>query len=87
MFDNVQLRLRGQIIEHINNPAIAMDIFYIMESDEFRKKSGALCNYILDTNSEISDTIGTRLGNVDGAYVAAVLGSLKMQIKEIFKQM
>ena len=38
LFDNVQLRLGGQTIEHINNPAIVMDIFYNMESDEFRKK-------------------------------------------------
>ena len=76
LFDNEQLRLGGQTIEHINNPAIVMDIFYNMESDEFRKRSGALCGYIPDTISEVSDTIGTRLGNVDGADVAAVLGSL-----------
>ena len=53
-----------------------MDIFYNMESDKFRKRSDALCGYIPNTSSEISDTIGTRLGNVDGADVAAVLGSL-----------
>ena len=76
LFDNVQLRLAGQIIEHINNPAIVMDIFYNMESDEFRKRSGALCGFIPDTSSEISDTIGTRVGNVDNANVPAVLGSL-----------
>ena len=72
----MQLRLGGQTIEHINNPAIVMDIFYHMEIDEFRKRSGALCGYIPDTSSDISDTIGTRLGNVDGADFAAVLGSL-----------
>ena len=76
LFDNVKLRLGGQIIEHINIPVIVMDIFYNMESDEFRKRFGALCGYIPDTSFEISDTIGTRLGNVDGDDVTAVLGSL-----------
>ena len=53
-----------------------VDVFFNMENDEFRKRSGALSGFIPDTSSEISDTIGTRLGNVDGADVAAVLGSL-----------
>ena len=35
LFYNVQLRLGGQTIEYINNPAVVMDIFYNMESDEF----------------------------------------------------
>ena len=33
LFENVQLCLGGQVIEHINNPAIVMDIVYNMESD------------------------------------------------------
>ena len=76
LFNNVQLRLGGQTVEHINNPAIVMDIFFNMENDEFRKRSGDLCGFIPDTSSEISDTIGTRLGNVDGVDVQAVLGLL-----------
>ena len=46
-----------------------------MESDEFRQRSGVLCCYIPNTSSEISDTKGTRLGNVDGANVPAVFWS------------
>ena len=76
LFDNVQPRLGGQIIEHINNPAIVMDIFYNIESDEFRIRFVSLCGYNSDTNFEISDTIRTRLWNFDGADVPAVLGSL-----------
>ena len=76
LFDIVQLRLGGQTIEHINNPAIVMDIFYNIKSDKFRERSGALCGYICDISSKISVTIGTRLGNVYGSDVAAVLKSV-----------
>ena len=75
LFNDISLRLGGQVIESIHSPGVLLDVFYNMENDEFRKRSGALCGFIPNTSSEISDTIGTRLGNVDGADVAAVLGS------------
>ena len=42
LFDNVQLRLGGQVIEYINNPSIVMDIFFNMECDEFKNRSREL---------------------------------------------
>ena len=55
-----------------------MDLFYNMKSDKFRKRFGALyymsyraLSDISNISSEISDIIGTRLGNVDGANVCS----------------
>ena len=70
------LCLKGLTIEHINNPAIVMDIIFNIKSNKFRQRSGELCGYTSDTSSDISNTIGTRTGNVDGADVAAVVISL-----------
>ena len=53
-----------------------MDIFYNMESHEFRLKSRELCGYMPDTNFVITDTLGAQTGNVDGANFVAVLGSI-----------
>ena len=36
LFDNVQLRLGGQTIEHIHNPGIVMDTFFLMKNNEFK---------------------------------------------------
>ena len=63
-------------IEHIYNPAIVMNIFYNMDSDTFRQRSGALCGYISTSSSKISDTLETRLGTVEGSDIEAILGSL-----------
>ena len=76
IFDNVQLRLGGQTIEHIHNPGIEMDTFFHMENNEFKYRNGELVGFIPDTSSEISDTIGTRRGNVVGADAAVVIASL-----------
>ena len=76
LFDDISLRLGGQVIDSIHSPGVVLDVFYNMENDEFRKRSGELCGYIPDTSFEISDTIGTGLGNVDIADVPAVIGSI-----------
>ena len=47
-----------------------------MEYNEFKYRNGELVRYIPDTSSEISDTIGTRQGNVVGADAAAVIASI-----------
>ena len=47
-----------------------------MENNEFRYQTGELVGFIPDTSSEISDTIGTRQGNVAGANAAAVNASV-----------
>ena len=76
LVDNVQLRLGGQTIEQIHNPGIVMDTFVHMKNNEFKYQNGELVRFIPDTSSEISDTIGTRQGNVVGAAAAAVIASV-----------
>ena len=76
VFDNVQFRLSGQSIEHIHNPGIVMDTFFHIENYEFKYQNGELVGFILDTSSEILDTIFTRQGNVVGADAAAVIASV-----------
>ena len=76
LFDNVQLRLGGQTIEHIHNPGIVMDTFYHIENNEFQYQNGELVGIIPDTSSEVSDTIGKRQGNVAGADAVAVVASV-----------
>ena len=76
LFDNVQLRLGDQTIEHIQHPGIVMDTFFHMENNEFKYQNGELVGFIPDTSSEITDTIGTRQGNVVGADAAAVIASV-----------
>ena len=47
-----------------------------MENNEFRHQTGELVGFIPDTSSEISDTIGTRQGNVVGVDATAVIASV-----------
>ena len=44
-----------------------------MENNKFKYQNGELVGFVLDTSFEISDTIGTRQGNVVGADAAAVI--------------
>ena len=76
LFDNVQLRLGGQTIKHVHNPGIVMDTFFHMENNKFKYQNIELVGFIIDTSSEISDTIGTRQGNVVRVDAAAVIASV-----------
>ena len=76
LFDNVQIRLNCQTIEHIHNPGIVMDTFFHMENNEFKYQNGEFFRFIPNNSSEISNTIGTKKGNVVGADAAAVIASV-----------
>ena len=85
LFDDISLRLGGQVIESIHSPKVVLDVFYNMENDEFRKRSGELCGYITDTSSEISDTIGTSLFgtfSIVHNFISESLSYFLMVIKE-----
>ena len=47
-----------------------------MQNNEFRHQNGQLCGYILDTSNEISDTIGTKIGDVAGNDLVGVIASV-----------
>ena len=76
LFDDIFLKLNGKVIESIYSPWVILDVFYNKMNIEFRKIFAKLCRYISNTNLEISDTIGTRLGNVEGANAPAVIASI-----------
>ena len=71
LFEDVQLRLGETTLEYIRHLGIVTDVFYHMENNEFRHQTGELVGFIPDTSSEISDTIGTRQGNIAGVDAAA----------------
>jgi hypothetical protein len=75
LFNDAEIRLGGQSIERINNPGIVMDVFYHMENNEFRYQNGELVGFIPDTSGEVSDTVGTRQGDLAGADAAAIIAS------------
>ena len=76
LFEDVQLRLGGTTLEHVRHLGVVTDEFYHMENNEFRHQTGELVGFIPDTSSKISNTIGTREGNVAGADAFAIIGSV-----------
>ena len=76
LFNNIELRLGSQTIRHIHNPGIVIDTFFHIKSNEFKYQNKELVGFIPNTNSKISDIIGTRQSNVVGADAAAVIASV-----------
>jgi len=56
-----------------------------MEDSDFKNQNGELVGYIPDTSDEINDTIGNRQGDVGGADVAAVIGSVNANANKVIK--
>ena len=48
----------------------------ICKNNEFRHQNGQLCGYVPDTSNEISDTIGTKIGEIAGNDLAGVIASV-----------
>ena len=76
LFDEAMLRLEGNCVEHVRQLGIVSDVFYHMQNNEFRYQNGELCGFIPDTSNEISDTIGTKLGDIAGNDSAGVIASV-----------
>ena len=47
-----------------------------MSDIKFRHKNGEMVGFILDTSNDISDTIGTKIGDVAGNDLAGVIASV-----------
>ena len=71
LFDQATLKLGGTVIEQIRHPGIVMDVFYHCEELEFRTRDGEAVGFIPDTSTEISEILGTRVGDVAGADAAS----------------
>ena len=76
LFDEAILRLGQNCVEHVRQLGIVSDVFYHMQNNEFRHQIGELCNYIPDTSNEISNTIGSKIGDVAGNDLAGVIASV-----------
>ena len=66
LFDEAILRLGQNCVEHVRQLGIVCDVFYHMSDSEFKQKNGEMVGYIPDTSNDISDTIGSRIGDVAG---------------------
>ena len=76
LFDEAILRLRQNCVEHVRQLGIVSDVFYHMSDSEFRHKNGEMVGFIADRCNEISDTIGSKIGNVAGNDLAGVIASV-----------
>ena len=76
LFEDAQLILVGAIIEHIRHLGVGTDVFYHIENAEFRYQTGSLVNFIPDTSSEVSDSIGKRIGDIVGIDVNAIVSKV-----------
>ena len=76
LFEDAQLRLGGATIEHISHLGVVTDVFYQMENAEFRYQTGSLVGFIPDTSSEVSDSIGRRIGDIAGNDVNAIAANV-----------
>ena len=47
-----------------------------MADSKFRQKNGEMVGFMPDTNNEISDTIGTKIGDIAGNDSAGVISSV-----------
>ena len=56
-----------------------------MQNNEFRHQNKQLCGFIADTSNEISDTIGTKLGDVAGNDLAGVIASVNHANQRIIR--
>ena len=75
IFDEAILRLGGNCVEYVRQLGIVSDVFYHMSNSEFRHKIGEMVGFIADTSDEISDTIGTKIGDVAGNDLAGIIAS------------
>ena len=76
LFEDAQLRLAGSTIEHIRHLGVVTNVFYHMENAEFRYQTGYLVGFIPDTSSEVSDSIGRRIGDIAGNDANAIVASV-----------
>ena len=70
------MRLAGSTIEHIRHLGVVTDVFYHMENAEFKYQTGSLVGFIPDTSSEVSDSIGRRIGDRAGNDANAIVSSV-----------
>ena len=76
LFEDAHLRLVGATIEHIRHYGVVIDVFYHMENAEFRYQTGSLVGFIPDTSSEVSNSIGRRVGDIAGNNVNAHIANV-----------
>ena len=76
LFEYSLLRLGGVTIKHIRHLAVVTDVFYHMENAKFKYRTGSLIGFIPDTSSEVSDSIGRRIGNIAGNDINAIVANV-----------
>ena len=76
LFDKAILRLEENCVQHARQLGIVSDVFYHMADNEFRYKYVEMLGFIADTSNEISDTIGTKIGDIAGNDLAGVIASV-----------
>ena len=76
LFEDAQLRLGGATIEHIRHLGVVTDVFYQMANAEFRYQTGSLVGFIPDTSSEVSDSIGKRIGDIVCNDINAIIANV-----------
>ena len=76
LFDEAILRLVGNCVEYVRQLGIFCDVFYHMYDNEVRHKNGKIVGFILDNINEISDTIGTKIGDVACNDLTGVIPSV-----------
>ena len=76
MFEDAELKLGGATIEYIRHLGVVADVFYQMETAEFRYQTGSLVGFIQDTYSEVSDSIGRRVRDIAGNDVNAIVANV-----------
>ena len=76
LIEDAQFRLAGSTIDHIRHLGVVTDVFHQIENAEFRYQTGSLFGFIPDTSSEVSDSIGRRIGYLTGNDVNAIFGNV-----------
>ena len=76
LFEDAQLKLAGSTIEHSLHLGVVTDVFYHMENAEFRYQTGSLVGFIPDTSSEVSDSIGRKIGDIAGNDVNTIVANV-----------
>ena len=76
LFDEAMLRLGGNCVELVRQLGIVSDVFYHISDSEFRHKNCEMVGLIPDTSNDISDTIGTKIGDIAGYDLAGVIASV-----------
>ena len=75
LFDEAILRNGQNCDEHVQQLGIISDVFYHMADSDLRKKNSEIVGFIPDKSNEISDSIGSRIGDIAGHDVAKIVAN------------